>query len=212
MEGREGALEQAQFSKDVRDNGRLLVIVSALSESALPLARRVIVQLRSLPPFLIPDNREAAVSLRVLASVPNWAQEKNKPQHNLPKRKLVACFLGVASCRDGDELMDANGDYNREASLMGRNVLSKLFVVFGSEYRLGAELRGIKSNFLLVDLGSGALEKGDFHSGLSQRLFECLGQSLAQLAAMQRKEDDLCRTVARRLEGNLTLADEESQK
>ena len=216
MEGREGVLEQAQFSKDVRDNGRLLVIVSALSEPALPLAKRVVQQLRNLPPFLIPDNREAPVSLRVLSSVPSWAQEKNKPQQNLQRRKLVACFLGVASCQDADELTDANADYIREASLMGRNVLSKLLVVFGSEKRLSAQLRGIKSNFLLMDLGSDGLgnkdQVGPQANGLSQRLFECLGQSLAQLTAMQRKEDESCRSIAKKLEGNLTVADEELQK
>ena len=214
MEGREGVLEQAQFSKDVRDNGRLLVIVSALSESSLPSARRVVRQLRNLPPFLIPESREAAVSLRVLASVPSWAQEKNKPQQNLQRRKLVACFLGVASCQDAHELADANADYNREASLMGRNVLSKLIVVFGPENRLGAELKGIKSNLFLVDPGSDSMGKEgpQLANGLSQRLFECLGQSLAQLTAMQRKEEESCRQITKKLEGNLTIAEEESQK
>lgn len=218
MEGREGALEQPEFSTDPRDNGRLLVIVSALTESALSLAKRVVGQLRNLPPFMIPDNREAAVSLRVLASVPSWARDKNKRELFLHRSKLVTCFVGVATCQDADELTNATSLYKREVSQMGKKVLSTFCVVFGEESRLGAQLRGVKGDVLLLDQTSSALgeedeERADLQaSRLSQLLFKCLGQSLSQLTAMLHKEEDHSHSIAKKLEGSLTVADEEVQR
>lgn len=101
--------EQADFSTDVRDNGRVAVAVHPLSPAAAPLTRCLLDYLRKLPPFQAADQREGVLSLKFLYSLPHWVtSEIKKDMFSASRRRRLACLLCVDYCKDEDEVAILN--------------------------------------------------------------------------------------------------------
>ena len=107
-------LEQPDFSLDIQDNGRLHIVVLALTKSSHDLVRAIAGHLRTLPPFQPHDHNQndGVLSLRILTELPCWSRdEKHKSEGSLNGSKRLFGLFGVAHCLDVDDLTNATTVY-----------------------------------------------------------------------------------------------------
>lgn len=194
--------EQPDFSTDVRDNGRVLVVVYPLTQAAAPLAIRVAAYFRKLPPFQAAEQREGVLSLRFLCSLPHWAATNDsvkKEGTGSSRRRRLVCVFGVSHCKHEDEVTNASLTFMDLCSRFGSTLLVSRCLIYGPASRLGGGLTKDKHGFVLFDLPCSldavAAWEGDLHlQRLEVMLSDCMATVYSKLS---REVDQLKLTTSR---------------
>ena len=186
--------EQADFSTDVCDNGRIAVAVLPLTPSAGPLVSSILRYLRKLPPFQAAEQREGVLSLRFLSSLPHWVfpDSVKKDGFSTSRRRRLACLLCVDYCTSESAVSKATEGFKEASKQLGNTLLASRCLIYGPMEPRVDEKRGV-SFFNLTSTPDAIAEgEGDIqYKRLEGILSECMATVYSKLNGVARENDPL---------------------
>ena len=184
--------EQADFSTDVCDNGRVAVAVLPLTPSAAPLACSILSCLRKLPPFQAAEQRDGVLSLKFLSSLPQWVfpDSIRKDGFATSRRRRLACLLCVDYCSSEAAVSKATEGFKEHCKQLGGTLLASRCLIYGPMEPLVDEKRGV--SFFNLTCTPDAIAEGEGniqYNRLEGILSECMATVYSKLNGVTKEND-----------------------